>query len=166
MKFISSDTNVWIDFFSIDKLDLPFKLPYKFIMYEITIENELIKPSDLGSKLKECGLESIDITEEEFYLAEEYNSVYKQPSLHDCIALAIAKCRNITLLTGDKHLRTAALNEGVTVMGTIGVLDQLIEGKYIKIEEYRECLSSLDQLNGGVVRLPSHLIKERLGKTR
>lgn len=42
MEFISSDTNVWIDFCTIDKLYLPFKLPYKYIMNNDAIEDELL----------------------------------------------------------------------------------------------------------------------------
>lgn len=56
------------------------------------------------------------------------------------ISVAIAKCRGIILLTGDGPLRRAAQSEGVNVMGTIGVLDQLYGGTYIETEEYLECL--------------------------
>lgn len=47
------------------------------------------------------------------------------------LALAIAKCRRIILLTGDWALRKAAKEEGVSVMGTIGILDRLYDGAYI-----------------------------------
>lgn len=40
MEYISSDTNVWIDFSVISRLDLPFLLPYTYIMYTESIENE------------------------------------------------------------------------------------------------------------------------------
>lgn len=33
MEFVSSDTNVWIDFQVIARLQLPFLLPYTYIMY-------------------------------------------------------------------------------------------------------------------------------------
>ena len=42
MEFISSDTNVWIDFCTIDKFYLPFKLPYTYIMNNEAIEDELL----------------------------------------------------------------------------------------------------------------------------
>ena len=38
MEFISSDTNVWIDFCTIDKL----YLPYTYIMNNDAIEDELL----------------------------------------------------------------------------------------------------------------------------
>ena len=166
MQYISSDTNVWIDFFSIDRLQLPFRLQYTFIMYEDTIKNELIKPTNLGEILIESGLKSIEVSIEEYILAEQYNARYRKPSIHDCMALAVAKERNITLLTGDGALRKAAEAEGVSVIGTIGILDQLLEEDFIDIKEYRECLESFEKLNGGIVRLPKSAIKERLDKTK
>lgn len=44
MEFISSDTNVWVDFSAIDRLALPFKLPYIYLMEEDAISNELLQP--------------------------------------------------------------------------------------------------------------------------
>jgi len=38
MTYISSDTNIWIDFMTIEKLELPFRIPYTFLMYELPRE--------------------------------------------------------------------------------------------------------------------------------
>ena len=43
MVYISSDTNVWIDFVTIEKLELPFLLPYTYIMNHDAIDDELLK---------------------------------------------------------------------------------------------------------------------------
>ena len=51
MVYISSDTNVWLDFATINKLDIPFKLPYTYIMNEDAIENELISPKEIRENL-------------------------------------------------------------------------------------------------------------------
>lgn len=99
---------------------------------------------------------------DEFYLAEEYTSKYAKPSLYDCVALAIAKVRGIILMTGDGPLRKAAAQEGVVVIGTIGVLDQLYEGTYIEKEEYVYCLKALLDNNGQKVRLPEKELQKRL----
>ena len=68
---------------------------------------------------------------------------YARPSKYDCIALAIAKVRGIILLSGDGPLRKAANAEGVKVMGTIAILDQLYELKKISQIEYIYCLKEL-----------------------
>lgn len=116
MQFISSDTNVWVDFVTINRLALPFKLPYIYLMDEEAITNELLYPAGLGDTLTKLGLKAVELTEEEFFLAEEFNAKYKKPSIYDCIALAIAKCRGITLLSGDGPLRKAAIQEGAHVI--------------------------------------------------
>lgn len=91
---------------------------------------------------------------------------FSKPSIYDCVALAIAKCRKIILLTGDGSLRKAAQSEGVTVLGTIGVLDQLYNGMYIEKVEYMECLKKLKFYNGGKVRLPAKELERRMEETQ
>ncbi len=45
MEYISSDTNVWIDFSVIRRTDLPFRLPYTYIMNTDAVNNELLSPT-------------------------------------------------------------------------------------------------------------------------
>lgn len=162
MEYISSDTNVWIDFMKIERLDLPFKLQYVYLMENSTINEELLVPEGLNNRLVELGLKGTDMNIEEYQLAEGYSLTYKRLSNHDCIALAIAKNREIVLLTGDLNLRKAAQAEKVQIMGTLKILDELIVGKHITKAEYEDCLCKLSELNGGVVRLPQDEIDKRL----
>lgn len=162
MEYISSDTNIWIDFAIIDRLELPFKLPYIYLMDQDAIEDEIKKPPGLGKKLLQLGLQKTQLTEEEFFLAEELVGRYAKLSLYDCIALAIAQVRGITLLTGDGALRKAAVLEGVKVIGTIGILDQLLEGQYVDLATYDNCIVSLLEHNGKRVRLPENELRKRL----
>ena len=166
MEYISSDTNVWLDFETIDRLDYPFQLPYTYLMDEDAVRDELLSPQGLGDKLKSLGLQETELTEDEFYLVEEYMNRFAKLSTYDCIALSIAKRRGITLLTGDGPLRKAAHAEGVQVMGTIGVLDQLYERKIIEKEEYVGCLEELLKYNGGKVRLPEKELLARIEDIR
>ena len=165
MTYISSDTNVWIDFLLIDSMELPFRLPYTFIMSEEAIEDELLSPPGLAEQLVSFGLESVEITIEEFLLADEYGNRYKRLSVYDRIALAIAKCRSITLLTGDKALRNAAKQESVNIIGTLGIIDELLNYSMITMKEYETCLRKLQVKNGKGIRLPEAEIRSRLQKT-
>ena len=162
MEYISSDTNVWFDFATIDRLELPFRLPYTYIMNEDAITDELLSPKDLRETLIGFGLIAVELSEEEFYLAEEYGDRFKKLSIYDRVALAMAKVRGITLMTGDGPLRKAALQEKVIVIGTIGVLDRLYEGQYVDKTEYTYCLETLKQNNGQRVRLPEDELDKRL----
>ena len=164
MECISSDTNVWLDFAIINRLDIPFKLPYTYVMNEDAINDELLSPKEIKQNLINLGLKAIELSEEEFYLAEEYNMKYQKTSLYDCVALAIAKVRGITLMSGDGPLRKAAKEEAVEVIGTIGVLDQLYGGSYIMKEEYINCMKELQKNNGKKVRLPEDELQKRIRK--
>ena len=161
-EFISSDTNVWIDFLTISKLTLPFLLPYTYIMYEESIASELLTPSNFKDDLSAAGLQAVDITVEEYESAEMWENEYPRLSVQDRIALAIAKHRNIVLLTGDRALREAAQLEKVPIMGTIGILDKLYEGNYITAEVFSECIGLLLEHNGKDVRLPRKELEKRL----
>ena len=164
MEYISSDTNIWLDFVVIDRLDIPFKLPYTYIMNEDAVEDELLSPKDMKEKLLNFGLKPVELSEKEFYLAEEYHAKYRKPSLYDCVALAIAKVRGITLLTGDGALRKAAQQEKVLVVGTIGILDQAYEEEYVSKAEYLTCMKALQANNGGKIRLPEDELLKRINK--
>ena len=162
MQLISSDTNVWIDFATIQKTEVPFRLPYTYIMSRDAVDEELLSPPGLGRELVSCGLVPVDISIEEFCLAEQYGYSYRKLSIHDRVALAIAKNRQITLLTGDGALRKAAQHEGVLFMGTIGILDQLWCQQRMNADELKLCLQRLLDNNGGAVRLPETEIRSRL----
>lgn len=162
MDYISSDSSVWIDFSVIGSTELPFRLPYTYIMNIDAIEDELMSPSGLGKELMEYGLMSAELTIEEFNLAGSYGQMYRKLSTYDRIALAIAKTRKIVLLTGDGALRKAAINECVVVLGTLGILDQLYTGNHITQERYSDCLLELDKHNGNKIRLPKSEIASRL----
>lgn len=165
MTFISSDTNVWIDFEVLGKLELPFKLEYTYLMTEITIEEELRSPG-LKDKLLCLGLHKTELSAEEFALVLEYEHNYLQLSLHDRIALSIAKLRGIPLLTGDGALRKAATKEGVQLMGTLKILEELRRTEIIQAEEYIRLLESLKAENGKKVRLPKEEIEKRLNQLK
>ena len=161
MIFISSDTNVWIDFDVLGRLDLPFKLTYTYLMTEITIEEELLSPG-LKDKLISLGLQKTELSPEEFALALDYGRKYLQLSFHDRIALSVAKLRTIPLLTGDGALRKAATKEGVELMGTLKILDELHQTEIIQTDEYENLLKRLESGNGQKVRLPKEEIEKRL----
>lgn len=52
MEYISSDTNVWIDFNTISKLQIPFLLDCTYIMFRDAIEDEIRSPKELKKELR------------------------------------------------------------------------------------------------------------------
>lgn len=63
MEYISSDTNVWLDFATINRLEIPFKLPYTYIMNEDAITDELLSPKELRDNLVGLGLQAVELSE-------------------------------------------------------------------------------------------------------
>lgn len=162
MEYICSDTNFWLDFSAVGRTHLPFRLAYTFIMNRDAIEDEILSPEGLGRELLALGLQPVEITIEEFLYAEELGRTYKQLSRYDRIALSIARNRNIILLTGDKVLRKAAMAEGVSLMGSVGILDLLWKERKIEKEEYRSCLTAWLNPQEYGRRLPKNELQERL----
>lgn len=160
MEYISSDANIWLDFNAISRIEIPFRLRCTFIMFKEALRKEIIQPLELLPILQNNGLVGVDLTIEEFYCADEYSTKYKRLSKYDRIALAIAKNRNIPLLTGDEALRKAAKNEKVYVFGTIGLLDKLYDEARIDDTEFLYCLESF--LEHKERRLPVEELQKRI----
>ena len=160
MEYISSDTNIWLDFNAISKTELPFRLPCTYIMYREALREEIITPAELLDDLCRLGLKGVELTIEEFFYAQSLSKKYVKLSGYDRTALAIAKLRKIPLMTGDGPLRKAAQKENVEVFGTIGLLDKLYNGAYIDESEYQLCLEGL--LSHKERRLPEVELQRRL----
>ena len=71
MEYISSDTNVWLDFNAISKTDLPFRLPCTYLMYKEALRKEIVTPPDLLEDLQRLGLKGVNLTIDEFYYAQD-----------------------------------------------------------------------------------------------
>lgn len=153
--FICSDSNIWFDFQAIQHLDHPFRLEHTYYMSQDTFTDELLKPESIQADLKALGLQLVEMAEEEFQDALAYQSQYKALSKHDTYALAIAKHRGWTLLTGDMPLRKAADREGIKVHGTIWIYDQLKAQSRMTDDEYASAIGMLiEAVKSGLCRLP------------
>lgn len=162
MDCISSGIGVWKVFYLLGDPSLPFKLPYRHLMNEDAVSEAKLSSADLLNAMIGLGLCSEDWTDEEFDMAHELQPKYIKLSVYDIIALAIAKCRHIVLLTDDMALREAAKAEEVTVKGTIGILDELFLSGTIDHEKYRQYLVRLLTLNSKQVGLSENEIIVRI----
>lgn len=165
MQCISSDTSVWIDFAVINRLNLPFRLDYVFLMYREAANDELLYPKGIKDRLCALGLKQVELSTEEFLLAGQYAEKFRRLSHYDCIALAIAKTREIPLLTGDKRLREVAKQDNVLTIGSIAVMDKLLSNGFIERDLFESCMEAWLKCNGtGGVRLPEAELRKRLLK--
>ncbi len=163
MNCISSDTNIWIDFSVIDMLHMPFKLPFKFIMYNDALKDELINPPELIDKLTEFGLKAVSLIDNEFQLAYSIRTQHSKLSGYDAIALSIAMNRQISLATGDRRLRKVAESKGVRVIGSIGIVDMLYEKHIISPQEALSCFSMFKKINHkSAIRMPDDILQNHI----
>ncbi|WP_415882618.1 PIN domain-containing protein [Neptuniibacter sp. QD34_54] len=155
-----SDTNVIIDLEEGGVLELLFQLPHEFAVPDILYDEEL---HEQHSHLIGLGLQTLELSSDSMGYAMGLMENYGGPSANDCFALALAKQEDCPLVTGDKRLRKAADQEQVSKLGTIWLLEQLLEHNLVSIEEIDESVKKM-KLAGS--RLPWGLLAEKLDKYR
>lgn len=161
--YICSDTNVWIDFAEIGKVDLPFRLSYKYYISKFALAEEVLRPATLKKTLLTLGLKATTLTIEEFTQAKHFMLRFKKLSVHDAMALSVAKTRGWILLTGDKQLFKAAEELGVEWHGTLWIFDQLLkEGKLTSTEYLNAMGILLKAIKDKKCWLPKEKVKERI----
>lgn len=166
MQYISSDTNIWVDFAQINRLDMPFRLDLTYCMSTDTVADELLTPPGIREQLLTLGLLPLEMTEAEFQAALCMGEIYKKLSAYDRFALTIARHRGFILLTGDGALRRAAAKEGVEVRGTLWIFDQLLEKGKITLQEYQAAMMDIATDESGKIRLPKVEILKRLAASQ
>lgn len=91
-------------------------------------------------------------------VVEEYDGKCNL-SPEDISVMVYAKENGYRLLTGDKTLRTKAIDDGVSVSGILYLTDRLMEDNLVTNEELIFILQRLMNVNK---RLPKKTIEERI----
>jgi len=151
-----TDTNVWIDLDDAGLTDLIFRLPLNLQAPDVIVA-ELERPD--GAVLVERGLQVRELTGSQVLEVARLARQYLRPSRSDLFALVLAKSEGATLLTGDRHLRSAAESEGVNVHGTLWLVDEMVEARLL---EQREAAARLLRMVQAGRRLPTEEVKRRL----
>jgi predicted nucleic acid-binding protein len=148
MQILVSDANVLIDIEHGSLLSPMFSMEMVFLVPDVLFEKELKARHshllDLGLKVKTLSGEAIDT-------AKEFTEKYRRPSRMDIFALSLAFHEKCPLLTGDKHLRMAASQEGVPVYGTIWLVKDMLEKKIIQLSTAH---SAFEKMKRAGSRLP------------
>ncbi len=117
------DTDVLIDLHIGSLLRSVFQLPFLLIAPDVVIvELQELK----GDILINHGLTSVELSGSDVQEVYRLASLYRGPSINNLFALAAAKTTGGILLAGNEHLRKAAEGEGVSVHGTLWVLDEMV----------------------------------------
>jgi len=160
-KVYISDTNIWIDFAHANLLAEIFKLPFDFCctdfvlgeINDIETHQSLLKLGLIVEKIDERNIAHL------YSLMESHNN----SSLADVSCFFLAKQTRIPLLTGDQKLRKQAAADGLTVYGSLWLLDLLVAHKIINKVRAAQCLELM--LENGA-RFPQSECQSRIAGWR
>jgi predicted nucleic acid-binding protein len=157
-----SDTSVLIDLERGGFLEAIFALPHGFAVPDVLYRRELL--GELGDRLIRLGLRVEEVSEQGVAGAIRYRQQRPSLSVPDSLALALAKERQWTLLTGDSELRHLAVSENVECHGVLWLLDLMEEAGTPGIRLLRDGLEAMS--NHPRCRLPRREITVRLERYR
>ena len=164
MEIVVNDTNILIDLAKADLLRLCPLMSLEFHTLDVIVEevedyeqrravDELVaegtlKVRSLSGKQMMTVMEKVEAYEGKCNLSPE-----------DISVLVYAKENDFRLLTGDKTLRTKAIDDGVRVSGILYLTDRMVEENLVSAEEMISILKRLLTVNK---RLPKRSIEERI----
>jgi hypothetical protein len=126
MIIVVSDTSVLVDLERGHCLEACFKLPdCEFIVPDLLYKRELAEAG--GPQLCKLGLKVEALSSAEVSAAQTVRQGHPKLSLPDAYAIALARSRTWTLLTGDGELRGLAKQYEVEMHGVLWVFDQLFQ---------------------------------------
>jgi predicted nucleic acid-binding protein len=157
-----SDTSVLIDLERGSFLEVMFSLPYEFAVPDVLYHQEM--KGDWGARLVTLGLRVEEVSKEGVANALRYRSERRFLSVPDSFALALAKERTWTLLTGDGDLRDLAGGENVECHGVLWLLDRMAEAGIPGFQALHDGLAAL--AGHQRCRLPRREITIRLERYR
>jgi predicted nucleic acid-binding protein len=148
MQLLISDANILIDIDDGGLLSSLFRLPYEFVTPDVLFDEELKEnhPNLLALGLRIKAIESNFIA-----YAFSLKSSHGIVSVHDCLALSLAKQEACPLLTGDRRLKKLAEKEAVIVKGTIWIVEQMVTHQVITLDEAKD---AYQKMKGAGSRLP------------
>lgn len=160
MTLLISDANIFIDMEEGGLIEKMFRLPEVFAVPDILFVEEL---SAHHPTLPAYGLQIKALQTSAIEEAMTLSRRYKQPSLNDLLALALAKQESCPLVTGDRRLREAATNEKVEVKGTLWLIGRMFEEKLINKENAKRAYDKMRVANR---RLPWAQVTQQLKQFR
>ncbi len=131
-QLLITDANIIIDIKVGGLLEQMFQLHYEFALPTLLFEQEL---SECHSELLDFGLTLLEVETDHFAEMQTLGNTYKGVSPYDLMALILARSMQVPLLTGDKKLRNVCESEGLTVNGTLWLIDEMYAAGTVSVKE-------------------------------
>ncbi|MGD2091896.1 MAG: hypothetical protein PVH61_37330 [Candidatus Aminicenantes bacterium] len=151
MKFIISDTCIFIDLIEIGLINEFFNLPFEFYTTDFVVK-EIVKPKHISVISEYIDFKKLKILEAgpgELYEIVQISEKHPKLSISDCSVFYFGKKNKLTVLTNDKRLRRLAKDIGVH--GILWIFDCLLLNRIIS---KKQAIERLDELMGINQRLP------------
>jgi len=156
-KVYISDTNIWIDFAHANLLTEIFKLPFDFCCTDFVLAE--INNIETHQSLLKLGLIVEKIDEDNIVQLYSLMGSHNNSSIADVSCYFLAKQTGIPLLTGDRKLRKQAIADGLTVFGSLWLLDLLVAHRIISKEK---AIRSLELMLENGARFPEGECQSRI----
>ncbi len=151
-----SDSNIFIDFEAGELTDRLFQLPHEIVVPDTLFDEEL---RDRSPHLIGLGLQVRSLTGDQVTEAYGLRGTYTGPSVNDLLALVLAKSLGCPLVTGDLRLRAAAQSEGLDLLGTLTLVEQMFDSELVALQQIEE---AYDRMRTAGRRLPWEAVAAQL----
>lgn len=142
------DANIFMDFAATDLTPALFRLDHELVVPEVLFHEEL---ASRHSHLLDLGLQLQEMSGEQVQRAALLMARHRGPSSNDILALTLAGDLKCPLVTGDARLRAAAHAEGVELLGTLSLIEQMINCGRVSVDAAR---AAYDAMRAAGRRLP------------
>lgn len=165
MKLIITDSSVFFDIIMIQALPEFFALDFEICTTDFVI-NEILESEQreqIEIFIRSHQLNVFNLSEQEIEDIANFKTKRFFKTLIDKTVLWKAKQLKCPLLTGDAKLRSEAIDQGVTVHGSLWVIQIMVESKVITANAGIEFLEKLRISND---RLPLDEIEKLIRKLK
>jgi len=154
------DANIFMDFAVTDLTPSLFRLDHELVVPDILFQEEL---ASRHSHLLELGLRLQVMSEGQVDAAQRLIAKHRGPSANDMMALTLASDLRCPLVTGDARLRAAAQAEGVELLGTLRLVEQMVLRGLISVDD---ASVAYDAMRSAGRRLPWNEVDRQLRRLR
>jgi hypothetical protein len=162
MAILVLDASVIFDLERGELLEATFKLEDVFVTPDLLYQTEL--EDDVGPRLRELGLQIVELNEEEVATAQQIAREDGKLSRADCWALTSAMRPEHRLLSGDARVRARAEVIAIPCSGLLWMLDRIYDTATITPVALIDGLSRITKHRRA--RLPKAEVEERLARWR
>ncbi len=165
MKLIITDSSVFFDIIKIQALPEFFALSFEICTTDF-VKGEILESEQreqIKIFIRSQKLTVFELSEQEIDEVEKFQTKRFFKTLIDKTVLWKAKQLNCPLLTGYGKLRSEAIDQGVTVHGSLWVIRTLVEQRIISTEIGVKYLEMLKVIND---RLPLEEIEKLIKKLK